>query len=86
MTRPPFFPFPEASAGQGAALFAGTDSNGVLRSNDNGKTWTEMNDGWGKPGVWSLTFQGTTLYVSDEQRSQAGEGPAECSSYFLTDP
>jgi photosystem II stability/assembly factor-like uncharacterized protein len=35
-------------------LFAGTVSNGVLRSRDGGRTWQEVNVGLSKPEIWWL--------------------------------
>ncbi len=47
----------------GANLFAGTQSNGVYRSSDNGATWTSVNTGLPNPSIVSLSVVGPNVYA-----------------------
>jgi photosystem II stability/assembly factor-like uncharacterized protein len=47
---------------KGSAVFAGTLTSGVLRSQDNGQTWSVSNTGLTDPVVFSMYTDGTSLY------------------------
>jgi hypothetical protein len=49
---------------KGSRLFAGTGSNGVTRSADNGSTWLTINTGLGNNTINSLAVQDTNLFAA----------------------
>ena len=56
-------PAPAALAACNGDLFAGTFGHGVLRSTDNGITWTEFNIGLANLNVQTLAISGTNIFA-----------------------
>jgi len=46
-----------------AGVFAGSYSDGVYRSTDDGVTWTQVNNGLNNLTIWGLAVSGDTLYA-----------------------
>jgi hypothetical protein len=48
----------------GSNLFAGTDTNGVFISTNNGATWKPVNRGWpSNTSIWSIAVNGNTVFA-----------------------
>jgi photosystem II stability/assembly factor-like uncharacterized protein len=50
----------------GTSYFAGSDGFGIARTNNNGNTWTEVNNGLLNYGVLSLAVMGENLFAGTE--------------------
>ncbi|MBK9638818.1 MAG: T9SS type A sorting domain-containing protein [Bacteroidetes bacterium] len=52
----------------GSSVLSGTYRNGVMRTINNGLTWTEANNGLTASEVWDMTTSGTNLYAQVSNR------------------
>lgn len=47
-------------------IFAGTNNYGIIQSTDNGRNWTQVNEGMTNQMVCTFTFSGNNIFAGSE--------------------